>query len=68
MSPWISVFFGKSKVNNIHQTALLSKSHQKIVWFDVPMYEVFTMHILYSADLCNKKEKKYNKKVCYSYA
>lgn len=51
MSSGISVFFGKSKVNNIHQIAFLSQSHQKVVWFHVSMDEIFGVYVFYSTNL-----------------
>ena len=51
VSPWIPVFLGQAKVNDVHEATLLTQSHQKVIWLDVPMYKVFTVNILYSADL-----------------
>ena len=37
----ISVLFCQTKVYDVHHIALLSKTHQKVVWFHVSVDEVF---------------------------
>ena len=51
MRSGISIFLGKSKVNNVYQVPLLPQSHQKIIWLHISMDEVFGVNVLYSADL-----------------
>lgn len=42
---------GEAEINGIHQVALFAKAHQKVVWLDVAMQEVFALDIFYAADL-----------------
>lgn len=36
----ITVLFGQTKVNDVHQVALLSKPHQEVVGLDISMDEI----------------------------
>jgi hypothetical protein len=47
----ISIFFGEPEVNNIDKIAFLAKTHQKIVWFNVTVYEVLGVYIFNSTYL-----------------
>lgn len=39
----IAVFFGKAKVDDVHQVALLAKPHQEVVGLDVTVNETARM-------------------------
>ena len=47
----IAVLFGQAKVDDVHQVALLSQTHEEIVGLDVAVDEVLCMNVLHSADL-----------------
>ena len=51
MSSCITIFFSKPKIDNINQVSFFTKSHQKIIWFDISMNEIFGMNIFYSTYL-----------------
>lgn len=50
----ITILLGKAKIYNVDQIATFTQTHKKIVWLDIPVYEVFTMYIFYSIQLKNK--------------
>lgn len=42
----ITVLLGQSKVNDVHQVALLPKPHQEVVRLDIPMDEILGVDVL----------------------
>lgn len=55
MCTCISVFFGKTKVYEIHQISFLSQTHQEVVWFYIPMNKILWVNVFDSAYLQNTK-------------
>ena len=47
-SPWLSVSFCQSEVDNVHVVLFLPNPDQEVVRLDVSMQEMSTVHILYS--------------------
>ena len=43
-SPWIAVFFGKTKVYDIDQMGSFANAHDKVGGFDVPVNERMRMY------------------------
>jgi len=42
----VTVLFGKAKVNDVHQVALLAKPHEEVVGLNVPMDEILGVDVL----------------------
>ena len=34
---WVTVLFGKTKVNNVDVVLPFAETHQKVIWLDIPM-------------------------------
>ena len=47
----IAVFLGQTKVNYIHEVALLAEPHQEVVRLNVTVDEVFAVDVFYASDL-----------------
>ena len=45
MCLWVSVFLGKTKVDNVYLVASLSNTHQEVVWLDITMDEGFGVNV-----------------------
>ena len=55
MCSCISELFRQSKINCINQIALLSQTHQEIVWLHITMNKIFAMNKLNATNLKNKQ-------------
>ena len=47
----VAIFLGETEVDDVHQVALLTEAHEKVVGLDVTMNEVFRVNVLNAADL-----------------
>ena len=57
VSASVTVLFGQAKVNDIDKVALLAKSHEEVVGFDITMDEVLGVDKFNSADLERGEEE-----------
>ena len=51
MSSSVPIFLGQAKVYYIHKVAFFAQSHEKIVWLNIPVYEVLWMNVFHPTDL-----------------
>lgn len=38
--------FGESQIDQVEDTWVLFEAHEEVVWLDIPMHELFIMHVL----------------------
>ena len=58
VSSGITVFLGKTEVDDVNKVAFLAETHQKIVRLNIPMDKIFWMYVFNSANLENEKHEK----------
>ena len=56
----INVLLGQAKVNNVDDVLVLCmvSTHQEVLWLDIPVDQVFRVHVLNSSNLQVRTNKK----------
>ena len=62
----ITILLGKTKINDVDKIALLSQTHEEVVWLYISMNEVLGMNVLNSVDLGVDKFTWHTSEIRYS--
>lgn len=62
----ITILLGKTKINDVDKIALLSQTHEEVVWLYISMNEVLGMNVLNSVDLGVDKFTWHTSEIWYS--